>query len=80
MAERGVEYTPEQAKDVKRSLDAFLDEMRNMDYGMIQQLKSLTTADKIDILQAFMDQEGVQVDMQELDDIIQLCIDAAEKF
>jgi len=55
MAERGVEYTPEQAKTAKECLDNFLEEMRNMDLDQIRQLKSLTISDKIDILQAYME-------------------------
>lgn len=76
MAERGVEYTPEQAKTAKECLDNFLEEMRNLDLDQIRQLKSLTISDKIDILQAYMEETGQEMDVQELDDIIQLCIDA----
>ena len=66
MAEIGVEYTKEKTKTAKEFLDKFLEEMRN----------SLTISDKIDILQAYMEETGQEMDVQELDDVIQLCIDA----
>jgi len=81
LAESGIEYTPAEASRVKDAVEDFRKQIHDgarEDPDRYRRLGNLTLAQKQDICRQFVE-DGQEVSLSELDDLISLVLDTYEQ-